>query len=251
MKKLLMKLRGKGPRPEPTTDNPYFNARLSWNLYVAPIVEGRRFKDLLCAFSMLIALVAVAENGRIGAMSKFIPVFLERGDNGEVHATRGDKVEDALLADYRTAVNDFIISQRTVTADADLQRKMIFKVYSMLAPNDAATAQVTQFYSGGNKSNGKPTFEFYTGGKDSSPFARAADETVTPSLNALLRVTDQTWQVDWTETIRSREGEVKDVIKLRALVTVYQNKDAKMDDSQLINNGHKIFVKDQSLSKQL
>ena len=94
-----------------------------------------------------------------------------------------------------------------VTPDVALQRKAIFGVYAMLSPDDPATAKMNEFL------NGRP---------DWNPFKRAEKETVSTEIVSVMAQTPETWQVDWTETVRDRQGFVKiPPYRMRALVTMY------------------------------
>jgi type IV secretory pathway TrbF-like protein len=78
-------------------------------------------------------------------------------------------------------------------------------VYSKLAPNDPATAKMN---------------EWLNGNADASPFKRAAKEMVSVEIKSVLPQTPDTWQVDWVETTRDRQGAVKgQPVTMRALVT--------------------------------
>ncbi|AXI82782.1 hypothetical protein AF72_04520 [Xylella taiwanensis] len=61
-----------------------------------------------------------------------------------------------------------------------------------------------------------------------------------------------TWQIDWQETVRARDGSLKEApYMMRVLVTIYQNKDTEMKLEQMFSNPHFVFVKDYNWSKQL
>ena len=131
----------------------------------------------------------------IGSQSKFIPYVVEVDKLGQTLAVA--PVDRAQGVDQRVihaAVASFIQSARMVTPDVALQRKAIFAVYAMLSPDDPATAKMNEFL------NGRP---------ESSPFKRAEKEMVSTEIVSVIAQTPQTWQVDWTETVRDRQGIVK------------------------------------------
>lgn len=107
----------------------------------------------------------------------------------------------------RASLASFIASARLVTPDVSLQREAIFRVYAMLHTKDPAAQQMN---------------EWYNGTKDSSPFAKAAKVTVTTDINSVLPVSTSSWQVDWQETTRDRDGAlVGQPVHMRAVLTVY------------------------------
>jgi type IV secretory pathway TrbF-like protein len=69
----------------------------------------------------------------------------------------------------------------------------------------------------------------------------------------VLPQTADTWQVDWMETARDRQGVVKGAPqRWRALVTVYaMGTTPDTTEEQIRNNPLSIYVRDFSWSKQL
>jgi type IV secretory pathway TrbF-like protein len=148
-------------------------------------------------------------------------------------------VQAADKADQRVvhaSVSEFINDARIVTPDVALQRKAVFRVYAKLAPNDPATAKMNEWL------NGSP---------DASPFKRAAKEMVSVEIKSVLPQTADTWQVDWVETTRDRQGTVKGLpVTMRALVTTYTaDTTPQTTDEQLRNNPMSIYVRDFSWSR--
>jgi type IV secretion system protein TrbF len=228
---------GKKKQPDTNTPNPYTNARRSWNSHVAQVMEQGQIGMFVGLLGLLIGLAGVGGITYIGSQSKFIPLVFQQDSAGNtVSMTRADRIPDAKVDDYRTAVADFISNIRLVTPDAELQRKAVLRTYSYLAPSDAAITKAS---------------EYLNGSKDANPFTRAATETVSVDVKSVLQQSQTSWQVDWQETIRSRDGSVKaGPYMMRALVSIYQNKDAQVKTGQTFMNPHFIFIKDFNWSKQ-
>ncbi|MBD8829025.1 VirB8/TrbF family protein [Pseudomonas sp. CFBP 13602] len=218
-------------------NNPYLNARRSWNGHVMGVMSSIQIWQTVGIVSLLIVVGAVGGLIHIGAQSKIIPmVFQQDASANTVSVTLLDRVPDAVVTDYQQAVTNFITNTRMVTPDIALQRKAVLAAYSYLAPQDPATMKVNEYL------NGSP---------ERHPFKRAENETVSVEIRSALPQTKESWQVDWIETVRSRDGQLKGPpIKMRALVTVYQNKDTPVDQNTFVN-GHFIFVRDFNWSKQL
>ena len=220
-------------------ENPYLNARRSWNDHVGSVVASRQTWQLLALMSLLIALAAVGGLIHIGSQSKFVPYVVQVDQLGQALAIA--PAQRAAAADPRVvhaAVAAFIADIRLVTPDVALQRKAVFRLYSMLSVNDAATVKAN---------------EWLNGSADSSPFKRAAKEMVSTEILSVIPQTPDTWQVDWTETTRDRQGLVKDPPqRMRALVTVYAvAATPQTTEEQVRNNPLGIYVRDFSWSKQL
>ncbi|SOD42748.1 VirB8/TrbF family protein [Nitrosovibrio sp. Nv4] len=221
------------------SDNPYLAARRTWNEHVGEQVASRQNWQMLGLLCLLIALAGVGGMIYIGSQSKFIPYVVEVDKLGQTIAVA--PVDRAKAVDQRVihaAMATFIQWARLVTPDVALQRKAIFGVYAMLSPDDPATAKMNEFL------NGRP---------DWNPFKRAEKETVSTEIISVIAQTPETWQVDWTETVRDRQGFVKTPpYRMRALVTMYVSEPApETSEEQIRNNPLGIFVSDFAWSKQI
>ena len=218
-------------------ENPYLAARRTWNDHLGSVVAQRQAWQVIGILSLLVALASVGGAISIGSQSKFIPYVVQVDALGQMLAA--GPVEAADKADpriVRASVAEFVGDARLVTPDVALQRKAVFRVYAKLAPNDPATAKMN---------------EWLNGTEEASPFKRAAKEMVSVDIKSVLPQTPDTWQVDWVETSRDRQGTVKGPpVTLRALVTTY-NADTtpQTTEEQLRNNPLGIYVRDFSWSR--
>lgn len=219
--------------------NPWFNARRAWNHHTAGLMKSLQLWQFLGLASMLVAVTAVAGIIAIGSQSRFIPLVFQQDAHGNtISVTKADKVQEATVDDMRTAVAHFIENIRTVTPDVDLQRKAVLQVYAYLDGNDPAVAKTNEYYQGAETSN---------------PFVRAATETVSVDIRAILQQTDHAWQVDWLETVRNRDGSLKqNPIKMKAIVTLYQNGELiDASNPTLLRNPHLLLVRDYHWSREI
>jgi type IV secretory pathway TrbF-like protein len=228
-----------GGRRQGENTNPYLSARRTWNDHAAANAANRQMWQLLGILALLIALAGVGGMIHIGSQSKFVPYVVEVDKLGQ--AATVAPAQTAAAADVRvvrSSVASFIADLRLVTPDVALQRKAVFRAYSMLSPKEPATAKAQ---------------DWLNGTEESTPFKRAAKEMVSVEIASVLAQTPQTWQVDWIETTRDRQGVVKgQPIRMRALVTVYTvAPSAQTTEEQLRNNPLGIYVRDFSWTKQL
>ena len=218
-------------------ENPYLAARRTWNEHVGSVVSQRQIWQVIGILSLLIALAGVGGVIAIGSQSKFIPYVVQVDTLGQtlaagpVHAA--DKADQRVV---QASVSEFISDARLVTPDVALQRKAVFRVYAKLSPNDPATAKMNEWLNGTD---------------DASPFKRAAKEMASVEIKSVLAQTPDTWQVDWVETTRDRQGTVKGLpVTQRALVTTYSAESTpQTTDEQLRNNPLGIYVRDFSWSR--
>jgi len=228
-----------GGRRQGENENPYLSARRTWNDQSAANVANRQMWQLFGILAMMIALSGVGGMIYIGSQSKFVPYVVEVDKLGQAAAV--SPAQRADIADPRVvhaAVASFINDSRLVTPDIALQRKAVFRLYSMLSSNDPATAKAN---------------EWLNGTEDSSPFKRAIKETVSIDILSVIPQTPDTWQVDWMETMRDRQGSVQNKpFRMRALITVYTvPATPQTTEEQVRNNPLGIYVRDFSWSKQL
>lgn len=231
------------PKPKQAKDkkhqevNPYLTARRTWNEHVGSVVSSRQTWQVVGILSLLIALAGVGGVIHIGSQSKFIPYVVEVDKLGRSQASGA--VTAASAADPRVlsaTVTQFIENARLVSPDVALQRKAVFSLYSHLSPNDPATTKMN---------------EWLNGNADASPFKRAATEMVSSEIVSVLPQTPTTWQVDWIERTRDRNGVMQGEPKtMRALVTVYTaDTSTQTTEQEMRDNPLGIYVRNFSWSR--
>jgi type IV secretory pathway TrbF-like protein len=227
-----------GGRRQGENPNPYLNARRTWNHIGAANLASRQMFQLLGVLALLVALSAVGGMTYIGSQSKFVPYVVQVDKLGQQAAVApAQRAAPADPAVVHSSVAAWISNIRMVTPDIALQRKGVFHVYSMLSANDAATAKANEYLNGNEASN---------------PFKRAETETVSVEIDTVLFQAGETWQVDWVETTRDRQGGMKGTPqRWRALVTVYTIvPTAETTEQQIRDNPLGVHIRDFSWSKQ-
>lgn len=214
------------------TVNPWLNVKRKYNDIAVERRVNEGFLKLIVLFSLTIALCGVGGATYIGSLSKFVPlVFQVDSFNNTLGVLRGDAVPAATDADFKDSAEDFITNVRTVTSDQIQQAKMVRKAFSYL----------TKSTGGWTKTN-----EYYTATPESHPLKRAEEETVSVDNVVALKESGESWQVDWVETVRNINGEIKKPpFKMKAILQL--NKAEPTTDTSaedLLNNKHFIFVKD-------
>lgn len=213
-------------------DNPYLSARRTWNEHVRGVVSSKQSWHFIGLLSMLITLASIGGIIHIGSQSKFIPYVVQVDKLGETIAagpvTATTPVDPRILS---ATVSEFISSARVVTPDVALQRKAILKLYALLSAIDPATEKMNEWLNG------------------NSPFKRAENEMVSIEIKSVLAQTTNTWQVDWVETLRDRQGVIQDTKNMRALITVYTSENtSQTTEEQIRLNPLGIYIRDFSWS---
>ncbi|MGL6175390.1 MAG: VirB8/TrbF family protein, partial [Vibrionaceae bacterium] len=173
-------------------ENPYLTARRTWDDHVGSVVSSRQSWQVVGILSLMIALASVGGVVYIGSQSKFIPYVVEVDKLGAAQTV--GLLPASQAGDPRVlgaTVAKFIENARLVSPDVALQRKAVFSVYAHLASDAPATVKMN---------------EWLNGHSEASPFKRAAKEMVSIEITSVLPQTATTWQVDWAETTRDRQG---------------------------------------------
>ena len=227
-----------GSRRNRETENPYLAARRTWNNHDSSLVSSRQAWQVIGILSLMIALAGVGGIIHIGSQSKFIPYIVQVDKLGQsVAYGRADRAGEADQRVIAARIASFIADARVVTPDVKLQRDAVFRTYSVLAPNDPSTKKMN---------------EWLNGDAEASPFKRAAKETVSIEIRSVMPQTAETWQVDWVETTRDRQGVKKSEGTYRALVTVYQAEpNINTKEEEMWMNPIRLFVRDFTWSKQI
>lgn len=226
------------PAAKPVSDNPYTNARESWNHHIGALMNSNQLWQALALTSMLTAMISIGGVIYIGSQSKYVPYIVEVDKLGQTMAVApalpNAHVDTRIM---QATLANFIVSARTVTPDIALQRKAVFQVYAYLSNNDPAAQRMNQWFNGDAQS---------------SPFNRAAKESVQVEISTVLQQSPESWQVDWQENTYDRQGILKTSQKLRALISPYVAKpDSDITEEQIRKNPLGIYVRDFNWTKQI
>lgn len=183
--------------------NPYFEARQEWleryGSYISRAAQWRIF-----AFGLLLLLlISVAGNYMQSQQVKAIPYVIEVDQLGKVgtvaRATSASVTPKRLV---QAEIANCISSWRTVTADVELQQKMIDRLSFFMA--GAAKGVMREWYEKNNP------YEIAKAGK-----------LVHVEVKGLpLPVSSDSYRVEWTETLRSHAGIILDANQYEATVTI-------------------------------
>ncbi len=216
-------------------ENPYISARRHWNSQIRAMAAATSTWQLVALLCLFIVAACVGGLIHIGSQSKFVPYTIEIDKIGQARAVgpiHNAKVDGRVI---HREIADFIEDARMVTPDIEVQRNAVFRVYAKLAPNDPATAKMN---------------EWMGGSEDNSPFKRATLEMVSVEIQAAMQQTKDTWQVDWSETTRDRNGTIKSTQQMRALVTYYiLDFTSNTSEEEIRKNPVGLYIRDFSWSR--
>ena len=180
-------------RPDPEPDTPYRRARQEWDDRMgSALVHARNWR--LAAFVALGAvLLAIAGMIYLGRLPKAVPHIIEvdhlggatyRGPVGQADYVPTD-------ATIRYHLQRFIENTRSISSDAAVLKQNWFDAYTAVTPKGANMLTA------------------YVSAPEHEPFRRAQEGArVTLETVSAVRVSQDTWQVDWRETTWDSHGSV-------------------------------------------
>ena len=210
-------------------ENPYLNARKKHNEYEGGLIASRHMWQIFGVLGLITGLAGIGGVIHIGSQSKYIPYVVEVDKLGQTHAVSiADRAAPADPRIISSLIARTITLARMVTPDVLVQRNAIFELYASLNSSDPAALKMNE-YLGSNS--------------ETSPFKRAAKETVDVQITSILPQSNETWQVDCSIISRFR---------MRALVSIYvAPPTSQTSEEQIRKNPLGIFIRDFNWSKQL
>ena len=203
--------------------NPYLAARREWDeRYGSFITRARNWRlvAVLCASAALLQTVGLIT---LSMRAKVVPYVVAIDSIGhEVvagPAEQSSAVDDRLK---RAELFQWIEDLRTVTSDGVAQRKAIDRVYARIANSSPALTVVNEYY------------------RSDPPQHRAQTQSVSVDVQSVLATSDKTFQIEWTETIRDLQGEIKSQDRWKGAFTVAIN--APSDERTIRANPLGIYI---------
>ena len=217
--------------------SPYTNVKNEYRDSFARSKTAYIFFAIISVVCLLISLVAVGGMIATAGKSKYVP-YVVAVDNHGMALVSGiaepiQKTDEKLVVAF---LSEFITALRTVSVDVQFIRKNIFSVTAHINHTDLAFNKAVSYMRDGEKGKG-------------GAFARAATEIVNVKIVSVLAQTPNTYQVDWVETTRGRDGKKLNPDKaMRALITWYRG-DLKEKLDEVILNPLGLYVSDYSITE--
>lgn len=210
-------------------ENPYLTARREWNERYGEFVKSSTFWMKIALCSVGITSVAVFGLVYIGSQSKLVPYVMKEDEAGRITSVG---FPDQKMIDERVVranLSEWIVWHRSVVADPNVQRLYAEKAYAFLLQGSPAKASLDQWYLDGH-----------------DPFVRMQTGMVNVQVQSVLGLSDKTYQIEWTETSVSRNGQPVGQAKYRALVTIETR---EVDSATILKNPLGIFFQTISIQQ--
>ncbi|MCG8274184.1 conjugal transfer protein TrbF [Aquamicrobium sp. NLF2-7] len=184
-------------------ENPYLAARQEWNERYGSYVMAARAWRIVGITGMLMAVIGFSYALYQSTQVKLVPYIVEVDRLGTaVSAGFPQQIEYADARVVRATLGSFVSNFRSVTPDAVVQKQYIDRTYALLRTSDPATEKINAWFRG------------------NSPFDRALTMTVAIEVTNIVPLSNQSYQVDWTEFQRDRQGKELGTRRYRGIATV-------------------------------
>ena len=184
-------------------DNPYLAARLEWNERYGGFVKAANTWRVVAMVSLTMALIGTSYALYQSTQVKLVPYIVEVDRLG-TPASAGfpAQIDYADPRVVRAMLGGFVTSFKSITPDAVVQKQYIDRTYALLRTTDPSTEKVNAWFRGAN------------------PFERARTATVSIEINNVVALSNQSYQIDWTEFERDRQGKELATRRFRGIATV-------------------------------
>jgi type IV secretion system protein VirB5 len=172
-------------------DSPYLAAQEVWIERYGSYVSSAFNWRLLAMLQAVALVVCIIGLLYIAGQNRFVPYVVAIDKVGmaiAVHpADQASPVDPRVI---RAELANFVVNARSVVTDRVVEKYYLDNVYSFVPASSAAKGFLDSYYPG------------------NSPFDRAQSGTVSVSIIAILPVSTETYEVQWTETLRNLQGKV-------------------------------------------
>lgn len=178
------------------------------------------------------AIIGFTYAMHLSSQVKLVPYIVEVDKLGtSVMAGFPQQIEYADSRVVRATLGNFITSFRSVTPDAVVQKQYIDRTYGLLRTSDPSTQKINAWF------------------RSNSPFEKAKTSTLSIEVNNIVALSNQTYQIDWTEYERDRKGKETGTRRFRGIATVALT--APQDEAIIRLNPIGLYVQDFDWTAQL
>ncbi len=213
-------------------ENPFVAARQEWTERYGSYVKAAAAWRIVGIVGLIMATIGFSYALLLSTQVKLVPYIVEVDKLGNaVTAGFPQQIEYADPRVVRATLGNFVTSFRSITPDAVVQKQYIDKTYALLRAPDPATQKINAWFRG------------------NSPFEKAKTSTVAVEVNNIVALSNQTYQIDWTEYERDRKGKETATRRFRGIATVTLT--TPQDEATIRLNPIGLYVRDFDWTAQL
>jgi len=190
--------------PAAPQTTPYLEARREWNERYGDYIARAHHWRLAALSSGLVSAILAAGLVWLASQSRIVPYIVEVDTLGQAVAVKpAERTGPTDPRVIKAQLAAFIGWARTISTDTALMKAVLWNAYGM--SGSQAKSYLDEYYQA------------------HSPFDRADHETVAVEVNAVLPLTDKSYQVSWTETARDLQGRPSGQTHWQASLTILIN----------------------------
>ncbi|MCR6502096.1 conjugal transfer protein TrbF [Shinella sp. CPCC 101442] len=213
-------------------ESPYLAARQEWTERYGSYVQAARAWRIVGIIGLTMAVIGFSYAMYLSTQVTLVPYIVEVDKLGSSVAVGfPQQIEYADARVVRATLGNFITSLKSITPDAVVQKQYIDRTYALLRASDPSTQKINAWFRG------------------NSPFERAKTSTVAIEVNNIVALSNQTYQIDWTEYERDRKGKEIGTRRFRGIATVALS--APQDEAIIRLNPIGLYVQDFDWTAQL
>jgi type IV secretion system protein TrbF len=215
-----------------TPENPYLAARMEWTERYGSYTKSAAAWRLVGILGLSLGGIGFAYALYLSTQVKLVPYVVEVDKLGSaVTAGFPQQIAYADVRVVRATLGNFIAAFRSITPDAVVQKQYIDRTYALLRSPDPSTAKINAWFRG------------------NSPVEKAKTSTVAVEVNNIVALSNQTYQIDWTEYERDRSGKEVATRRFRGIATVTLT--PPQDEATIRLNPIGLYVRDLDWTAQL
>jgi len=208
-------------RPD-TEKSSYVRGREEWLERYGSYIQRERRWMWVAIICLSITFIAIGGNVIQATQNKVVPYVVAVDNLGNIKAVDRASVPSATPTRVIQAeLSNFVVNWRTVTADLDLQKRMLERLQFSVA--GAAKGELREWFAANN------------------PYERAKNLLVQVDIKSLPSpVSANSWRVEWVETTRNHTGVLMNQGTFQATLAVQI--EPPTTDSAILRNPGGVFV---------
>ncbi len=208
----------------------YLNARREWNERYGSYVQRANLWKNFAFLCLITLLISAATVGYLVSTTRYIPYLIEIDKLNHIKSEILDgKIDFKDKRVIRAELSSFIENLRIVSSDQVVQKRCIESVYNHLLTSAPSNNYTNIFY------------------RKNNPFERSKTEKVTVSIEAILPLSEESWQIEWNEYLYDIYGKLKNKYTMKAIVKLEFH--PPKDENSVITNPLGLFVKELDWTK--
>ena len=228
-----MRSNQKATETKAAAETPYLAARREWNERYGDYISRANNWRLLALGCVATSVILASGMVWLSGQQKVVPYIVETNGYGEIiRVARANTPDKPSEKHIKATLRQWITGARTVYVDARAQQQIVATTYATTLPDSPAYTTISSYH------------------REINPYQRAKQETVEVAWHGASLIGGDTWQIEWTETVRSRAGKII-IEPTTYTATVITSLATPTDEDTMTRNPFGIYVKQFSWNQRI